>query len=163
MSCVTTMPDPSSGSTRSSETPDLLKVVRSVNEPFRIDVLVPVNIGEGTAGKHLYNWLVLHVSFDVACDGLGSFDGLDSSGTKSDRKIVIDETTTATLASAWSQKTAQVVSICPLIKSPAATLMMLMIIRKMLRQSKEPRASFLPRRICTRHNSSTGIEMTVWD
>ena len=100
------------------------------------------------------------MSSDVGREGFGSFEALVSSGTKSDRKMVIDDTMTATLASAWSQNTAQVVSICPLIKSPADTLMMLMMIRKMLRQSKEPRASFFWSLICTRHRSSTGMEMT---
>ena len=53
MSCVTTIPDPSSGSAISSDALDLLNEVRSGHEHFRIVVLVPVNIGDGMFGKYL--------------------------------------------------------------------------------------------------------------
>ena len=155
---MTLIPGPSIGTSRPSE-PEESFLDRGGFSWRKVRALEWV--ADGSLGKFVYGAFFVHESSCGRGDRTGSLECLEASATKRERKTVTDTTTIATLASAWSQNTPQVVSNCPSAVLAAATLMILMIMRNILRHKTDARASFFLNGSRARHKRLAGMEMTV--
>lgn len=129
----------------------------------RINVLTPVKVGDGKAGK-----LMPALSFLLQIDrglktlcwcGGRCFEARRA--TNSARKALTETTIMAMAASACSQNIAHAESIWPWLMFPPAILIIAVTMVKMLRQRTPQRANFRRREIWTFHSKKIGIEITI--